>query len=404
MSWARTLLVGLFAENLRAKGMALLLSIVVFVFVQANIEGIETIRDLKLVFELAPELEGSHVLIDRVYILPKVEIRGEKGVLDSLRRELERATNIVQLTIDQPFLQGLGSPPYRLDRQFLKKHKIPAENVEVTEEVPDAPELLLRNKVPVQGLRLLAAQGMNLALGPDNPYEAPDTETNRLRPRFSPVAVRISGPEGAFRKALADYSTLFVAWEDDLDKWVRTRTPDKETFSYTNRLTIRWEESGFDPALAGLLEIDGRPAEEFRPAFAFDVKRRGEDVEVAIDLVVRDLPNPKERIDLVNGYRISQSYGFLGTIDDKSLATNKCGKILVRMPKDMAAEKERIAEKLVLVLDVGRAERGAGDVLDVRLFLDVKDRVSRPLLDSIRILPPPDKPDEKPHILFKATR
>jgi hypothetical protein len=378
----RTLLVGVFTDNLRTKAMALVVSIVVFVFVQGTLRDTETIRDLKLVFELAPELEESHVLVGSpIYVLPEVSIEGEKVVLENLRRQLEREANQIRLTVDRRFLDGLGSRPYKLDRTFLKDRNIPAANVEVTKEIPGAPlQLQIDDKVPVVGLRLVPSAEMDLSLAADNPYEAP--EGDKVNPRFFPETVTLAVPNRALLRGPQGYDRLFVAWEVPLDRWLKGRLPE-DPFSYGGRLTVNWQESGLDPALDAHFEVDGRPATDFRPTFSFEARARGEEQDIAIDVVVRDWPNPKEKIDLKE-YRVAQVAGIVGTLNDKSIANNRCERLVVRMQTARVREKDKLAERLVLVVDLSRAER-AGNNLEARLFLDAKDRASRSLLDSITI-------------------
>ena len=95
---AVSFLVGLLTRHLGTKALALILSILVFAFVQNTLTGTKEIGDLTLRLELSQDVRERWVLLKDTVTVPDVRIQGLRRIVDPLAKELKQGERRVVLT------------------------------------------------------------------------------------------------------------------------------------------------------------------------------------------------------------------------------------------------------------------------------------------------------------------
>jgi len=396
---------GLFTHHLGTKFLSLLLSFILLFVVQQSLEERRDLRDLKIKFQLSPDLRQDYVIIKDTFVLTDVRIEGLKTNVSELMGDLTRRSREVLIEVNQSFLERYPNRSNILvNREFCETHNIPGEGVRMTQEIP-ANLVLNVQKLENYKLRVVAAPGQEdkTLLSADNPYQGTLDSGRRIEIGFEPPTVELRCPPSVLTGD--EHKELRVVIQD-LAEWLRNASPEAGTPLSVQVTSIDWEASGFPrDALSFVQVVSPR---NVRPAVLagdlltrFEVEERWVRKDVDLDLVVR-LPlgrtPPAE----------AEFRGALGVVEFRKdwLDPEAHGKALgfeIEVPRALASDTASLA-KLSLELDWATAlattPEDAASIY-VPLRLRVKGGEDPALLKRVRIAPGENSaPGEQPRLRF----
>ncbi|MGH7162213.1 MAG: hypothetical protein ACREID_01915 [Planctomycetota bacterium] len=408
----RSFVVGMFTRHLGTKALSLILSVVLFTFAFKNLSGDRVIRKVTLDVTLARALQERYVLLTESVELRDLRIAGVRAKVDEAARGLELRGS-VDFGIDEgvltPFGGAEGGKPIRIpiDREFFRTHAILTEGVDLANEVDGAPALLLDPRVKVDFAVAVPQEILDkhTALDETTNYKPVGGES-RVNLKFLVPRVTLAGPQRFLGNPDAGKPrTLYVRIRNLND--VVKGAPPPRVFPNLNEVTIddvEWKASKVDAdgeRFFTVLEPRDTPIDllKERIRFTFAVEARGEIVDVpGLDILLR-LPGAllaEDRREFLDRYKIDRPPAF--EFEPNDVREGKCGRLKLRVPKDLAQERDSFKRRFVVVVDVANWRAKEKDTtFDAPVYLaarDPKDRISVEMLARVSI----DAPD--PVLIF----
>jgi len=387
----------LFTQHLATKFMALLLSVVLFMFVQQQIEGKGTIGKIRLEFKLAADERGLYTIVTPTVELTDVGIQGMKKDVDALTERLEQdPTRIIE--IDSRFLaryQGAFKQKIRLDEQFLKDHKVIPEEINVTKLDGD-PLSIHKNEIITMKIELAPDSEKNTSLETD-PAKRKHGYQGTLE-GGNKVAISFNMPQGQVRAP----RFVFPDGENRATRTLLVTIESVDDFLSDYRATSTREEVsmpvGFDWTASRIHQGRFTEYTEFKVGDRWLPFRNFKDQLQARYIVLQqskflqhNLPVrylirvPDRTLEYLKGFEFEGAEGGIDFDFDPQQTHVKA--FWLQMPQGF---DETLLDTLVLVLDIASAKL-SGDKLDIPLSLDVMDRNREDILSKVRILLAEDK-------------
>lgn len=374
-------LTGLFTRHLGTKVLSLILSVVLFGFVQKSLSGEATVAELTLRFEISSELAPNYVLMTRSVKLKDLVLIGLRSKVQATAASLS-LQSAVRIGVDRRFLRSFGDyPPNRqilipIDAEFFRR--VPAllgEGIEAS-VIRESQALLLDPRVTVEFEVTLPAEieAARTQIPEESSFK-PVGDEKRLKVELQPRHVRIAGPQSALPGTEpGKFPPLFVEIPDIGEV---LRSPYVEEAPAPNVLPVMridWAKSGVQGTgleYATFLDPPAAGAEEFakRVRFRFLVEARGQtEALTGIPIVFRWPTAQVPPGALLDTYTATANFELF----EDDLRAGVCSRLVVSIPRHYLNRRAALQQKLVLVIDWNRKAEGDKD-FEVPVFLDTRD-------------------------------
>jgi len=368
--------VGVLTRHLGTKALSLVLSILVFAFVQNTLTGTRDLQELTLRFELHQDLRDNFVLLQDTVTVRDVRIQGLRRIVDPLAKELRGDKRVV---LTEGFLS-------RYDRMNLVikpavlRDILGDEDIDITmggvDQAVKVDRLVERSNVLVD---LVPDENLT----PPEEYQGTQPDGRIFPPEFNVKQVRLIGPS----TEMPPNPGLKV--DIHLDRYF---TPERQLDFSEERevvqlqvpfISIDWQLSGIRPGMVKYFKVasdlTNNPvaAATFERSLSakFELMARLEPQEVKIPIVRRD----KWKSDVDFSRWVS-----LSTLVTSQALDEEAVLLEIRVPKTILARyPDLLKEQLVLVLDVTAWTKDS-DELVIPFHLDVRDRSHPDLLNALQ--------------------
>ncbi|HEX5139251.1 MAG TPA: hypothetical protein VFY93_19945 [Planctomycetota bacterium] len=367
MSWLRDLFIGFFTRHITTKLLALLLSIGLFLFVQASLTGTQEIAKVELIPALAEDTRATYILLTSSVTVTDITIRGELSKIEPLAR-FYKSNNSVRLPIDLRILNGTKRP----DGVF----EIPIDATlfrEVFGKDATVERLTVTDSIKVSTLEERTGRvdvAPELAKLTHEDYEGTLTFVPNIR------SVSVRGPSVAFPPDKDKELRFVVGVKGNIGDRISTNPLPGDTgvLSFGGGLCeIRWQDCNVRAEYKDFVRItpDGgtsMAASDFQRALTVS----------CTDATKKKVPVALEKLPIVVLYALSETinldeYQVYPPLSDKDLNEGTVALLDVRMPAALASD-EAFRENLVVILDLAAATTEPSGVLKVPYHLGLKDR------------------------------
>jgi len=394
MTALKAFVVGVLTRHLPTKFLSLLLSMMVFAFVQNSLTGTRTIEELQLKFSLSTELSTKRVLLTESVILRNVTIEGLRSTVDEIYKDLKNAREV---TITERFLREHDDQEdgrIRITATVLQDSAILGSEIRV-KSLPSDARLRIDPLVERSDVRVQLAADAPIRLPRE--FEFQGTLSNgSVDVSIFPNRVTVEGPRSWFT---AEATVLYLTLRPVREYLERNRpslqgAEEKATVAmrYPN-VWIDWAATGDDHLrrhvriTAPDVRAGAMTPAEFREALkvTFDVTAKMRQDRITVPILRRGEWSAKWPVE-----KLQSESTLVKTID---ISAGEVA-IDVRMPSSLWSREELIAN-LALVLDFAEA-RQEGDRLFVPFHLDVRDRTrteDRQDVERIEIAAAPEEKD-----------
>ena len=399
MKWAWDFLVGLLTQHVATKILALLLSVVLFAFVQQRLMAEEDLGDLVLRFDVAAEYTERVVILTPMITIPAVRIRGLRTkVAQTLKDSTGREYRI---TIGQKFFDMYGTRrSIAINQEFCHRWNILDPDVEIQSTIPDDAALRIEQMIDLP-LFLTLAEGMetNTVLSAESDYEGTLEGGKRVDVRFSLTDLRLRGPRIAFLTEPTGDPIQLGLRIGSVEAYLRDIYPLSGDGMRIDG--IDWSASGIETNRVSNMQVRVRGewvdeaafVRALRVDFEFAARRLPLDIQPEVQLI----SGKPGGIDITK-YRVVGPVGPI-IFDERDFENRKCARFQIELPA--ARKNDPDLGQIVVRLDLANVEElpGEPDVL-VPILLATKDPDKASVLKDVRIKIDSANAGQKPYIRF----
>ncbi len=349
-------MIGMFSRHLGTKFLAILLSVILFLFVHEQQQVESTIPQVSLKFRLDKQLVDEYILTRDEVTLQDLRITGKQSDVSRITDAINKSPTR-EVIITQSFLDTYGKDrTIKLDRNVIRDTAIFGGTVKFSavsgEKTIEYDELEVVQDVE---LRLSPDQTDKLNVRRNADYEPTEGDGTKFQVYFNVKLATIRGPKSLFTsgRPTALYVNILP-----LDPQPPTDGSATSEFEASQPIaSIDWNGSGLDSGLLGSATfLVGKGTGVRDVAFTrslrvlYRVQERAKEVTVTLPILVRE-PLVEDNADRPRLKGWSMNHQLLDLSDQPKTVSLK-----LKLPGTLAVQ-QTFLDSLVLVIDLANASK-----------------------------------------------